>query len=136
MDVRKAVLCFDWWISNGDRTLTERGGNPNLFWEPGTRDLIVIDHNQAFDDDFCPDDFFKYHAFKGVSSGIADDLVERELYTSKMKAALEQWTMIEEGLPEEWLYKDKEMTLRVDVTLDLLRDHLQRFEGSAFWNWK
>jgi len=136
VDVRKAVLCFDWWISNGDRTLTERGGNPNLFWEPGTRDLIVIDHNQAFDDDFCPDDFFKYHAFKGVSSGIADDLVERELYTSKMKAALEQWTMIEEGLPEEWLYKDKEMTLRVDVTLDLLRDHLQRFEGSAFWNWK
>ena len=47
--LQQDVLIFDRWIRNGDRTLTEKGGNPNLFWQPNTRKLIMIDHNQAFD---------------------------------------------------------------------------------------
>lgn len=27
------VLAFDWWICNSDRTLGDRGGNPNLLWD-------------------------------------------------------------------------------------------------------
>lgn len=50
--IQQDVLVFDWWIHNGDRLLTERGSNPNLFWNPASRELIVIDHNQAFDPDF------------------------------------------------------------------------------------
>ena len=34
--LQQDVLAFDWWIRNGDRLLTERGGNPNLFWAPET----------------------------------------------------------------------------------------------------
>jgi hypothetical protein len=48
--LQQGLLLFDWWIRNGDRMLSEVGGNPNLFLEPGTGELIVIDHNQAFDD--------------------------------------------------------------------------------------
>jgi hypothetical protein len=35
--MQQDVLAFDWWIRNGDRYLTERGGNPNLFWAPETQ---------------------------------------------------------------------------------------------------
>jgi hypothetical protein len=31
------ILAFDWWVHNADRTLTENGGNPNLFIEPSLR---------------------------------------------------------------------------------------------------
>ena len=30
---RKDVALFDWWVQNADRTLTEKGGNPNLLWD-------------------------------------------------------------------------------------------------------
>ncbi|EIP98090.1 hypothetical protein OpiT1DRAFT_02540 [Opitutaceae bacterium TAV1] len=42
-DLRLRVLAFDWWIRNQDRG--EK--NPNLLWSAETRDLHVIDHDQA-----------------------------------------------------------------------------------------
>jgi hypothetical protein len=45
---------FDWRIKNGDRTQTDVGGNPNLFWDVDNDSLLVLDHNQAFDPDFAP----------------------------------------------------------------------------------
>lgn len=136
VELRKSVLVFDWWISNLDRMLTDQSGNPNLFWEPNGKGLIVIDHNLAFDPDFNSDDFFKYHAFKDSSPGIVDDLVERQLYTDRMALALDQWPQILDGLPEEWLYRDLEQTMKLDFPVDALLNHLQRFDSGDFWNWK
>nr|WP_116744288.1 HipA family kinase [Janthinobacterium sp. 78] len=51
------VLVFDWWLHNEDRHLTERGGNPNLLWDMQNSELVVIDHNQAFDRHFNPSNF-------------------------------------------------------------------------------
>jgi len=42
-DLRRRVLAFDWWIRNHDRG--EK--NPNLLWSADTRQLYVIDHDQA-----------------------------------------------------------------------------------------
>lgn len=50
--LKRDVLVFDWWVRNADRTLTHWGGNPNLLWDTRSKDLLVIDHNQAFDSDF------------------------------------------------------------------------------------
>ena len=33
-DARALIVAFDWWVRNSDRTLTEKGGNPNLLWKP------------------------------------------------------------------------------------------------------
>lgn len=52
------VLAFDWWVRNGDRTLTDVGGNPNLFWNVDSEQLLVLDHNQAFDQTFTAEEFF------------------------------------------------------------------------------
>ena len=48
--LRAQILLFDWWVCNGDRTLTQDGGNPNLLWSHRDRRVHVIDHNLAFDD--------------------------------------------------------------------------------------
>ena len=58
---RRDLLVFDWWIANMDRMYTEEGGNPNLFWKPNSKELVVIDHNQAFDEDFSKENFFNLH---------------------------------------------------------------------------
>ncbi len=42
-ELRRRVLAFDWWIRNHDRG--EK--NPNLLWSAETRQLHVIDHDQA-----------------------------------------------------------------------------------------
>src|SRR5699024_2997109 len=61
--LRQDVLLFDWWIKNGDRMLTAYGGNPNLFWEPGQRELVVIDHNIALETELEFNDFIELHIF-------------------------------------------------------------------------
>lgn len=48
------LYVFDYWIANGDRTLTEHGGNPNLFVRLEDGALIVIDHNLAFATSYIP----------------------------------------------------------------------------------
>lgn len=136
LEIRKALLCFDWWIANGDRCLSEKGGNPNLFWEPGKRELVVIDHNQAFDPEVTAETFFRDHIFRDVSSDIADDLVERQIYTDKMTKAISDWDSIVAGLPEEWFYIDPEMTIEVGLSTEELKTHLLRCLRDNFWNWK
>ncbi|TBW48849.1 hypothetical protein EZI54_20580 [Marinobacter halodurans] len=136
VELRRSLLIFDWWISNGDRQLTENGGNPNLFWEPRAQQLVVIDHNQSFDPEFKADDFCSYHAFRDSMSGVFDDLVEREHYTSKMEQALKDWNGIVASIPEEWLYRDPEMTMPLDFRPASMLKHLQRFNSNTFWNWK
>lgn len=136
LKIRKALLCFDWWIANGDRCFSENGGNPNLFWEPSKRELVVIDHNQAFDTEVTAETFFRDHIFHDVSADIADDLVERQIYTDKMNEALFHWDSIVAGLPEEWFYIDPEMTIELGLSTDELKTHLLRCLSDDFWNWK
>lgn len=136
IEIRKALLCFDWWISNGDRCLSDKGGNPNLFWKPNMRELVVIDHNQAFDSEVNANTFFRDHIFHDVSSEIADDLVERQIYTDKMTYSLSHWDAIVAALPEEWFYIDPEMTIKVGLATAELKLHLLRYLNDDFWNWK
>ena len=37
--LQRDILVFDLWIQNGDRSLTDFGGNPNLLWESGQSKL-------------------------------------------------------------------------------------------------
>ncbi|WP_227519448.1 HipA domain-containing protein [Marinobacter sp. ANT_B65] len=134
IEMRCSLFVFDWWISNGDRMLTENGGNPNLFWEAESQRLVVIDHNQSFDPDFDSEKFFKYHAFKDIAPRVFDDLIEREHYTSKMENAIEGWEELVRAIPEEWLYRDPEMTMKLDLELNSLLRHLQRFRNDSFWS--
>ncbi|MDM8569085.1 hypothetical protein QUF50_06190 [Thiotrichales bacterium HSG1] len=97
ISLKKDILIFDLWIRNEDRTLSEFGGNPNLFWK--NKELYIIDHNLIFDNRFSQIDFWNFHVFRENSDF---DLIDREIYQNKMKLALETWESILAMIPQEW----------------------------------
>jgi len=125
-ELRARILLFDWWIANSDRLLTESGGNPNLLWNVDLGELVVIDHNLAFDLTSCHD-FWELHVFK-------DDLI---LWTSEfrfeqsklMSTAMKELDVFWSELPEEWT------DASCGLTLKAVSDLLWRFDRDSdkFW---
>lgn len=66
LKIRKDILVFDWWVRNGDRILTENGGNPNLLWDQQSKQIVVIDHNVAFEEPFDCSLFQESHIFRDL----------------------------------------------------------------------
>lgn len=132
-DVQRDVLAFDWWIKNPDRYLTERGGNPNLFWDTSVGELVVIDHNQAFAPDFEPEIFRDLHVFAGQANSVFRDIARRAEYNQRFADALADWECIRDSLPEEWHYIDPEMSIPVDFDLNSAHERLREFREPDFW---
>lgn len=135
-ELQQQVLAFDWWIHNADRILTARGGNPNLFWDEGAGELVVIDHNQAFDQAFDPHDFLAHHVFRAQAATIHHDWLRRHELADAMIAALQHWDSILEQVPEEWWYLDEELITRVDFDHEAIRQGLAQVNRDEFWGWR
>jgi len=133
-DIQRAVLAFDWWVRNEDRTLSESGGNPNLLWSPDREELIVIDHNQAFDPKFAVEEFLNYHVFSMVSHSLFNDVLYRDEFAALFQSVLNSWQAICDTIPEEWFYADAEMTVSADFSLDAIFNILERCTQDNFWN--
>lgn len=88
--LQRDVLAFDWWIRNADRTLTDLGGNPNLFWDTSSDELVVLDHNLAFDPGFNTEEFVQLHAFR-TQWQLARQERSREEYAKRFMTALSGW---------------------------------------------
>jgi hypothetical protein len=132
--LRRDVLMFDWWVHNGDRNLTELGGNPNLLWsddQPTT--LQMIDHNLAFDPDFNPSDFLKLHIFSEEVPGLFSDFLLRESYSARFTQAFQNWDDICDTLPDAWFFMDAEKTLPVNYPFDAVKKLLERAASEALW---
>ncbi|HYQ25116.1 HipA family kinase [Stenotrophomonas sp.] len=115
LEVRRDVIAFDWWVRNADRSLTATGGNPNLLWDAASSNLVVIDHNQAFDPDFDPGTFLATHVFQAEFAALSSDLMLMAHYADRMKATLDLWWDNAWGrVPGEWLYHDDEQTIPTD----------------------
>ncbi|MEE9425323.1 MAG: HipA family kinase [Methylococcales bacterium] len=134
--LQQDVLVFDWWVKNGDRCLTEQGGNPNLFWEPGCAELVVIDHNQAFNFDVKKQDFFESHVFRNQLCKFSSDLFRQNEYNTRFSAALNAWSQIVSEIPETWWFVDNEMTVPANFNVEAAYRLLKGFEQQDFWNWK
>lgn len=133
LEVQCDVLTFDWWIHNGDRTLTATGGNPNLFWDPADAALLVLDHNQAFDPDFDPADFRRFHAFGRQIPALFEDLVRRVYYAKRLELALERWDTIVSEIPPDWYFVDAEMTVPTLFDAPAAFELLARCMDKEFW---
>jgi len=127
------ILAFDWWVRNADRTLTEKGGNPNLFVEPSTSSLVVLDHNLSFDPDFRKQEVLECHAFKNQRQKLLGDLVYRQLYSEKFKSILGRWTDICEKVPEEWKYFDGIDSVETNFSFEEALECLNKYEQDSFW---
>jgi len=97
--LQRDLLAFDWWVRNEDRTLSESGGNPNLFWEPEQGRLVVIDHNQAFDEQFSVGDFLNYHVFSDQEDSLFGDVLYRQEYERSYQQVLKHWHNITKSTP-------------------------------------
>lgn len=132
-DLARDVLAFDWWIRNADRTLTDQGGNPNLFWDVDHEALVVIDHNQAFDRTFSPTDFFGQHAFASEQHRLFSDWVAQEAYRQRMRDALLILPSVWASVPFEWRFVDPEYTVEADFDESQTEELLNRYQDVEFW---
>lgn len=135
IQVRQDLVVFDWWVRNGDRTLTDRGGNPNLLWKhEGDGSLVVIDHNLAFDKDFSAREFFDSHVFADVIRPLFSDFFARESYAKRLRTALDDgWEKACAMLPGRWSFVDPEMTVPAHFPLQETLAALRRCEREDFW---
>ena len=133
-DMASRILMFDWWIQNGDRTLGEKGGNPNILTHVETREMRIIDHNIAFDRNFDGAKFFNDHVF--ASQRNAMDAAWLLAIRDEMRQAYCEVERIWEQIPDAWKYLDSEMTLPVDLTIEEIRSILNRMETDWDGVWK
>lgn len=128
--LRKDVAVFDWWLRNADRTLTEKGGNPNLLWNLQGPGLAVIDHNQAFDTDFSSSRFAELHVFHQDFLKVADDWVERVAYANRLSKVFAGFDLACDNVPPEWWVKNG---VPAQFDRHAARAILNRFMDDNFW---
>jgi hypothetical protein len=120
-EMKIAVICFDWWISNSDRRLTKIGGSPNIIWDPIMQSMMVIDHDRAIDPAFDPGEFLQEHVFRDVRA-----FIEKPVYIKWRKqyeASLKSLPKIWKSLPKEWL-ADESGSPRAELTQAALKTAL------------
>lgn len=132
-ETRRNIAAFDYWVSNGDRTLTEFGGNPNLFWDLSSDSLVVLDHNLAFDASLTKDELLALHAFRADLAAIFSERALRRHYSEIFSGILVGWDAIMSQIPEDWLYSDEQMTMEATLDLQGMREHLERLRNASDW---
>lgn len=119
------IFVFDHWIMNGDRTLSEHGGNPNLLVKLENKSLIAIDHNLAFSPGYSPDELAN-HACRGAWLAMSRDPSFVSRCGTEMSSALNNLDAVIQSIPEEWLEENEEFPAHV-------KSMLIRFEEPSFW---
>ncbi|ELV8621697.1 hypothetical protein QNF08_001705 [Vibrio vulnificus] len=127
-ELLKLLFIFDYWIKNNDRTLTEKGGNPNVFIKPDGVSIIVLDHNLAF----CPtfdaewDEKKMLHVGAGAWYQEQLSLYDRQTFSELMKKAIRSLDDLE--FPDEW-----REYCSIDSIMEDIRLTLARYETEEFW---
>ncbi|MEZ5493685.1 MAG: HipA family kinase [Pseudomonadales bacterium] len=127
--LRRDVAVFDWWIRNEDRN----AGNPNLLLNT-ERELVVIDHNKAFDADFNAQDFLSQHLFAAELVAVMEDFVEQGRYARRLSEALAVWEEGCHNIPASWHWVNDEEDIPAGFDLAAMRQQLARCESNAFWS--
>lgn len=120
------LFLFDYWIRNEDRTITENGGNPNLFYQAASKQYIVIDHNLAFETDYNFKDNAKLHLAYNAWFGSQHDALWRTHYSAKLAIALQGLPQYAATLPPEWLAEEPGYLAEIN-------DILASFNSNEFW---
>lgn len=121
-DLRQKILIFDLWVKNMDRTPS----NPNLLYRAKSAELIVIDHNLAFDKDFTLSDFLQTHIFSDCFTEIASDLVTRSELEAWLQTAFASLEEICDNLPLEWEWLNMECDLPTNYDFEFMLRCLER----------
>ncbi|MBB5281067.1 HipA family kinase [Pacificimonas flava] len=125
-DTLATIYAFDHWIKNGDRSLSERGGNPNLMVELDSNSLIAIDHNLAFSNSYrCSE--LTLHACRGAWGKKRSNNVFICQLCENMRRLTASLDEIFGQLPNEWVEDENDF-------LTSIRSTLYRVNQQAFWD--
>jgi len=132
-ELQRDIAAFDWWIKNGDRTLTDAGGNPNILWSETRNCLFVIDHNLAFDESVTLNSQLQGHIFRRSLAEICGAPMLQGHYNVKFEEALSSLPDILGDIPARWHYVDEACSVASSLSLDHVEATLQRYRVPAFW---
>ncbi len=123
--VLATLYAFDHWIANGDRSLGEEDGNPNLLIQLSEKRLVVFDHNLAFSPQYRSTELVTHAGLKGWkatgrSTGFIPNLQDR------MRSAREVLDQLLGDLPDEWTDERPDFLGTLGTILD-------RSEAKDFW---
>lgn len=119
------IYAFDHWIMNGDRTLSEHGGNPNLMIELDSNSLIAIDHNLAFSDSYKPSEL-ALHACREAWFTKSRDFIFCDQLHENMHGLIADLDDIFGQLPDRWVEEESEF-------LAFVRRTINRVDELDFW---
>jgi hypothetical protein len=122
------LYVFDYWIRNGDRNLTELSGNPNLFYKQSSLDVIVLDHNLAFDNTFLPEEHSQLHVSHEYWPAQIDYDI-RQKFECRIENALAYWDVIIAKIPDDW----KEGMDDFDGLIEQIKLILTEYNNETFW---
>lgn len=132
-ETRRAIAVFDWWIMNGDRTLSESGGNPNILWSASEGRLYIIDHNLAFDSSVSLTALEREHIFGSSLQEIVDTRQLQDVWSERFAWCLREWDNFCRALPERWSYLDDPLTVSSGFDPAAALASLRRFDTRAMW---
>jgi hypothetical protein len=127
------ILLFDYWVNNEDRTLGEHGGNPNLLFQLPEGNLIIIDHNLAFDREFSAKALFRGHVFGYLVSALDEDFIKKR--KKKLLDILDKLPDILSSIPREWFEDDDLRKVSLAKDVERMECILRRIEtdSQTFW---
>jgi hypothetical protein len=131
--LQQRIAVFDWWIKNGDRTLSQHGGNPNIVWQPLERKLWVIDHNLAFDPKITLADQERSHIFGAALTDVIHSRELQDRFVEEFVACLEDWDAFCNAVPERWAYVDDRLTLAINFAPKTALEDLRRYRSKSMW---
>ncbi len=133
VQTKRDIAAFDWWVKNGDRTLTESGGNPNILWSEPSEEPFIIDHNLAFDDGVTLNSLLESHIFALQLEEICEKPELQRHYRDKFEYAVEAIDDILGDIPQRWHYADDAETVKVNFSTKSISTVLERHRSEDFW---
>ncbi len=132
-DLQRNIIIFDLWIKNMDRNI----GNPNLLYQAKNKQLVIIDHNSAFDQHFDPCTFLDTHIFRNAFPYICDDMMNMAEFEQSLHAALAYFDDICDNLPPSWLWMNLEEDIPSNYDFEFARTTLERLnQPGELWRTK
>ncbi|MEQ3636001.1 MAG: HipA family kinase [Marinobacter sp.] len=128
--LQRRVVAFDWWIQNLDRSIY----NSNLLLDEGS--LVVIDHNNAFDTDFDPQQFIQQHIFADEGRNLFSDYIERDAIQNEFRQLVPVFSKAIAETPEEWKWYDSDATVPSNFDAPHCERVIKRCIDSGFWDIK
>ncbi|WP_411844627.1 HipA family kinase [Roseibacillus persicicus] len=128
------LYLFDFWIRNSDRILGKQSGNPNALCSIVTKELAIIDHDNAFSPDFSPREHQSIH-FATAQKRVWADKAKQKQWLEKVHPLISEQLPVYWGqLPKEWLFdhfEDSRTTLNIETLQQQLS--LPLLDKDAFW---